>query len=254
MSRRILMATVATLALAAPAAAHDQSEAPIDTELKAIQLAENSQAPLRDDAGGSTPLPTPADQTEGATAAPKPPVTAEEQPAAPPAADQAEGARETPELPTTAEQPAEAPGEQELTEEAPPTPPADMAFIQVQEAEQFLANGEVIGQDVINIMDEEVGEIADLVMDREQKLVGVVLSVGGFLGLGEKWVAVPVDQIDFTTADQPARLLAAVTEEQLKNAPDFMTREAVEAEKAAEQAQQQAMQQQPLPSPATPSQ
>ena len=42
-----------------------------------------------------------------------------------------------------------------------------------------------------------MGEIADLVMDQDQKLVGVVLSVGGFLGVGEKWVAVPVEQIDF---------------------------------------------------------
>jgi hypothetical protein len=81
-------------------------------------------------------------------------------------------------------------------------------------------------------------------MDQEQKLVGVVLSVGGFLGIGEKWVAIPVDEIDFPTGDQPARLLVAVTEEQLTNAPDFVTRDTVEAEQAAEQAQQQQMQQQ----------
>ena len=77
----------------------------------------------------------------------------------------------------------------------------------------------MIGKDVVNVMDEEVGTIADLVMDQEKKLVGVVLSVGGFLGVGDKWVAVSVDQIDFPTKEQPARLLVAVTEEQLKNAP-----------------------------------
>ena len=76
----------------------------------------------------------------------------------------------------------------------------------------------MIGQTVVNIMDEQVGTIAHLVMDQERKLVGVVLSAGGVLGLGSKWVAVPVEQIDFTTADQPTRLLAAVTEEQLKSA------------------------------------
>jgi hypothetical protein len=110
----------------------------------------------------------------------------------------------------------------------------------------------VIGKDVVNVMDEKVGTIADLVMDQDQKLVGVVLSVGGFLGIGEKWVAVSVDQIDFPKDEQPARLLVAVTEEQLKNAPDFMTRAAVEAEEAAAQAEQQAMeQQQQIPSPTT---
>jgi len=96
-----------------------------------------------------------------------------------------------------------------------------MTFIQVQDEAQFLADEEVIGKEVVNIMDEEVGTIADLVMDQDQKLVGVVLSVGGFLGIAEKWVAVPVEEIDFPTAEQPARLLVAVTEEQLKNAPDF---------------------------------
>ena len=84
-----------------------------------------------------------------------------------------------------------------------------MTFIQVQDKAQFLADEEVIGKEVVNIMDEEVGTIADLVMDQDQKLVGVVLSVGGFLGIAEKWVAVPVEEIDFPTAEQPARLLGA---------------------------------------------
>jgi hypothetical protein len=148
----------------------------------------------------------------------------------------------------TEELPADEPAEEMAAEEA--APPADMQFLQVQEEAQFLADYEVIGADVHNEMDEKVGTIADLVMDQDQKLVGVVLSVGGFLGIGEKWVAVPVEQIDFPSAEQPARLLAAVTEEQLTNAPDFMTREALEAEQAASDA---AMQQQ-APAPTVPAQ
>ena len=127
-----------------------------------------------------------------------------------------------------------------------------MKFLEMQAATQFLADEEVIGKDVVNVKDEKVGTIADLVMDQDQKLVGAVLSVGGFLGIGEKWVAIPVDQIDFPAEDQPARLLIAVTEEQLKNAPDFQTRDQVEAQAAVDQAQQQTMdQQQQIPSPAT---
>jgi hypothetical protein len=148
----------------------------------------------------------------------------------------------------TEEVPADEPAEEMAAEGA--APPADMEFLQVQEEAQFLANDEVIGADVHNEMDEKVGSIADLVMDQDQKLVGVVLSVGGFLGIGEKWVAVPVEQIDFPSAEQPARLLAAVTEEQLTNAPDFTTRKALEAEQAASDA---AMQQQ-TPAPTVPAQ
>ena len=220
MSSRILMATVAAIALAVPAAAQDQAK-PLEAEQDATQQLERTQ-PLPEQGGAGPEAAAPAEQATEPTEAEQPPVTAEDQPAM---------------------EPAEA-------EEA--APPAEMAFIEIQDEAQFLADEEVIGKGVVNVMDEEVGTIADLVMDQEQKLVGVVLSVGGFLGIGDKWVAVPVDQIDFPTDEQPARLLVAVTEEQLKNAPDFMTREAVEAEEAAAQAEQQAVQQQvPPPAPTT---
>ena len=219
MSSRILMATVAAIALAVPAAAQDQDK-PLETQKETTQQLEKAPAGPNQQGAGAT-----AEEESAA----QPPVTAEEPPAA------------------------QAP-EQDVAEEEQ-APPADMKFIEVQDAAQFLAEDEVIGKDVVNMTDEEVGTISDLVMDQNQKLVGVVLSVGGFLGIGDKWVAIPVDQIEFPTAEEPARLLAAVTEEQLKNAPDFMTREEVEAEKAAEQAQQQAMQQQQqTPAPAATSQ
>jgi PRC-barrel domain len=225
MSSRILMATVAAIALAVPAAAQDQAK-PLETEQNATQQLQRTQEPLPEQGGGSPEAAAPAAQAAEPTEAEQPPITAEDQPAEGPA--------------------------EELTKEEEATPPAEMAFIEVQDEAQFLADEEVIGKDVVNVRDEEVGTIADLVMDQEQKLVGVVLSVGGFLGIGEKWVGIPVDQIDFPTDEQPARLLVAVTEEQLKNAPDFMTREAVEAEEEAAQAEQQVLQQQQqVPPPAT---
>jgi PRC-barrel domain len=223
MSSRILMATVAAIALAVPVAAQDQAK-PLETEQDAAQQLERTQ-PLQEQGGGSPDTAAPAGQATEPTEAEQPPVTAEDQPAMEPAED--------------------------LAKEEEAAPPAEMAFIEIQDEAQFLADEEVIGKGVVNVMDEEVGTIADLVMDQEQKLVGVVLSVGGFLGIGDKWVAIPVDQIDFPTDEQPARLLVAVTEEQLKNAPDFMTREAVEAEEAAAQAEQQAVQQQVPPPAAT---
>jgi len=246
MSRRILMATVAILALTAPAAAEDQAK-PDDA---AAPKLEQAQQTLEQEAG--------AQQGEQAGQGAGAPVTATENEPASPAGQTAEpeqpattaqGQQPPAAAPTTPEQPAA----QAAAEEEEPTPPPDMTFIEVQDAAQFLADEEVIGKDVVNVGDEEVGTIADLVMDQDQKLVGVVLSVGGFLGIGDKWVAVPVDQIDFPTKDQPARLLANVTKEQLENAPDFVTRDVVEAEQEAAAAQQQ-MQQQQVPPPATTSQ
>jgi hypothetical protein len=205
---RILMATVATLALTVPAVAQDQAKPP-DTGQTASPPAEQMEQNL---------------QKEGA-----PEGTAEQAPTQPPA--------------MTEDQPAE--------QEA--APPEEMAFLTVQDDAQILASDEVIGTAVHNINDEEVGSIADLVMDQDHKLAGVVLSVGGFLGVGDKWVAVPVEQIELPKGDQPARLLLAVTAEQLENAPDFITKATAEAEEAAAQ-QQQMMQQQQVPPPATPAQ
>lgn len=224
MSRRILMATVAAIALAVPAAAQDQKQ-PLETQQETTQEAPASL------------------QEQGAEGAAP---TAEGQPAQPPATAEEEPAEQPPA--TAQEEPAEEAAEEEVAEEEQ-APPADMEFIEVQDEAQFLAEDEVIGKDVVNINDEEVGTITDLVMDQDQKLVGIVLSVGGFLGIADKWVAIPVDQIDFPTDEEPARLRVAVTEEQLQNAPDFMTRDEVEAEEAAAQAQQQAVQGQ-APAPA----
>jgi PRC-barrel domain len=229
MSRRILMATVAMLALAAPAAAQEQAK-PEDTATPKIEEAQKTLE--NEQAGEASETAQPTEQPGMTAEGEQPPAAAEE-----PVEEMAE------------EQPVEG---EDVAEEA--TPPADMTFIEVQDQAQFLADEEVIGKDVVNVMDEKVGTIADLVMDQDQKLVGIVLSVGGFLGVGDKWVAIPVDQIDFPTDEQPARLTVAVTEEQLKNAPDFTTRAAVEAEEAAAEAQQQMEQQQAVPPPATTSQ
>jgi PRC-barrel domain len=250
MSGRILMATVAALALAIPAMAQDEA-VPSDTEQSATPETEQTEPGLQegDPEGATEEAPTMTEEAPAATE--EAPAMTEEAPAdtdeAPTMTEEAPA--DTGEAPAmTEEVPADEPADREMAEEE--APPADMEFLQVQEAEQFLANDEVIGADVHNDMDEKVGTIADLVMDQDQKLVGVVLSVGGFLGIGDKWVAVPVEQIDFPSEEQPARLLAAVTEEQLTNAPDFTTREALEAEQAASDAATQ----QQAPAPAAPAQ
>jgi hypothetical protein len=216
-----------------------QDEAvPSDTEQSATPETEQTEPGLQEEAPEGATEEAPAMTEEVPATTDEAPTMTEEAPA------------DTDEAPAmTEELPADEPADQEMAEEEA-APPADMEFLQVQEAEQFLANDEVIGADVHNDMDEKVGTIADLVMDQDQKLVGVVLSVGGFLGIGDKWVAVPVEQIDFPSPEQPARLLATVTEEQLTNAPDFTTREAIEAEQAASDAATQ----QQAPAPAVPAQ
>jgi len=59
----------------------------------------------------------------------------------------------------------------------------------------------VVGLNVYNDQNDNVGSINDLLMDKSGNVKAAVLGVGGFLGMGEHLVAVPFDKIRFV--DQP---------------------------------------------------
>jgi sporulation protein YlmC with PRC-barrel domain len=53
----------------------------------------------------------------------------------------------------------------------------------------------VIGINVYNETNEKIGDIEELIVDKSGKVDNVVLGVGGFLGMGEHYVAVPMDKL-----------------------------------------------------------
>ena len=55
----------------------------------------------------------------------------------------------------------------------------------------------VVGLSVYNDKNESLGSINDLLMDKSGNIKGVVIGVGGFLGVGEHLVAIPMDKIKF---------------------------------------------------------
>ena len=57
----------------------------------------------------------------------------------------------------------------------------------------------VVGLNVYNSQNENVGSINDLLTDKNGNIKAVVISVGGFLGMGARLVAVPFDKIKFST-------------------------------------------------------
>jgi sporulation protein YlmC with PRC-barrel domain len=68
--------------------------------------------------------------------------------------------------------------------------------------------------------DTAIGQIEDVLVDLDHASVAaVILSVGGFLGLGDKLVAVPVSQIKVGTE---AKFTTDLTKEQLASAPAFV--------------------------------
>ncbi len=69
-----------------------------------------------------------------------------------------------------------------------------------------------------------LGNINDLVLDMNGTVQAVVIGVGGFLGIGEKQVAVPFSALQHVIAeDQTERLVIQTSVEQLTAAPDFVT-------------------------------
>ena len=83
----------------------------------------------------------------------------------------------------------------------------------------------LIGTTVRNDANENVGEINELILDKDGKVVAVVVGVGGFLGIGEREVALDYKSLRFeqdTSATARAGTKVAklnVTKDALKNAP-----------------------------------
>jgi PRC-barrel domain len=65
----------------------------------------------------------------------------------------------------------------------------------------------VVGLNVYNEQNENVGSINDLLMDKSGNVKAAVISVGGFLGLGSRYVAIAFDKLKFS--DQPVAYTGA---------------------------------------------
>jgi len=70
---------------------------------------------------------------------------------------------------------------------------------------------------------EVIGDINDLVLDSDGTIAAVIVGVGGFLGVGEKNVAVPYADLQWSTAaDGSNRAVMTTTKDDLATAPDFI--------------------------------
>lgn len=115
--------------------------------------------------------------------------------------------------------------QQPMPPAASPAPSAQMAphasFVNRQAADQHLAS-KLIGTTVYGAAEENLGEINDLLIDRTGNVVAAVIGVGGFLGVGEKDVAVPFQSVEVSRkADGKQHLVLRKTKDELKNAPEF---------------------------------
>lgn len=108
------------------------------------------------------------------------------------------------------------------------------AVIEEQQSDQLLT-ADLIGADVFTRNDGRIGTLSGLLFDQNDTIVGGVVAVGGFLGIGAKDVALPWDQFDVRPDEN--LVYVSVTQVELEAAPEFKDRTTIDAEEDAARAQ-----------------
>jgi putative membrane protein len=71
-----------------------------------------------------------------------------------------------------------------------------------QPGPNHILSSDLTGATVYGANNENIGDISDVVLDREGNVVAVIVGVGGFLGIGEKSVAIPFDALEIAAAGE----------------------------------------------------
>jgi hypothetical protein len=121
----------------------------------------------------------------------------------------------TPQSPPMAQSPS--------TTQTPATPAtASSKFVTTQTPDQMLAT-KFKGTDVIGTDNAKIGDVADVLFDKDGKVLAYVVGVGGFLGIGSKDVALAPASFQMMppTDRDNMKLQLAMTKDELKAAPEF---------------------------------
>jgi sporulation protein YlmC with PRC-barrel domain len=180
-------------------ATKEQLEAQADFDRRAYEpapatTAGTEPAPATDQTATAPTEPAPADDQTATAPAP-----------AAPADDQTAAAPADPAAPAT---------------DQTATAAVDKSTLKEMPASEMRAEN-LIGTTVYGANDEMIGEIGDVVLEGEN-VDSIIVDVGGFLGIGEKEVAVAMDNLSFMTdADGNRYLYTGFTKEQLEAQPAY---------------------------------
>lgn len=100
-------------------------------------------------------------------------------------------------------------------------------FIASQKPDQLLAS-KFKGTNVLGSDNEKIGDVSDILFDKSGKIEAYVVSVGGFLGMGAKEVAMAPSSFETVPGDNGGapKLKTSMTKDQLTNAQNFARYEA----------------------------
>jgi sporulation protein YlmC with PRC-barrel domain len=153
--------------------------------------------------------------------------------------------------PAVAEAPAEAPADAQVAEEQrDPAAAPDQQMAETAEPREtrFLDQAQLddlrathwLEAEVVNEQGEDLGQVSDLLLQETGDAEALLIDVGGFLGIGQREVAIPVEQVQVEQVDEnQIRIIVAMTQEELEQAPEF-DRETAMADREAQVAEREA--------------
>lgn len=124
------------------------------------------------------------------------------------------------------------PAPQTQTQQTPPAVPSQGASATQQQSGQWRGS-QLIGLDVYNDKDENIGDINDVILGKDGKIELIVVGVGGWLGMGQHDVALSWEQVRFSEqprkgdsanaekGEKPDHAMVNMTKDQLKAMPAF---------------------------------
>jgi sporulation protein YlmC with PRC-barrel domain len=104
---------------------------------------------------------------------------------------------------------------------APQIVRSEVVVVDVVKVADGMRTGELKGKPVVNDKNERIGTIDDLIIGSDKVLFGI-LQVGGFLGLGSHYVAVPYQELKI--GEGPKIILPGASKEALRSLPEFKYR------------------------------
>jgi sporulation protein YlmC with PRC-barrel domain len=121
-----------------------------------------------------------------------------------------------------------APAAQPAKPAEPANPPGMKSADEVKAKDEAATGGHIastlMGASVYNSTEDNadtIGKVDDLVIDKDGKIVSVVVGVGGFLGIGSKDVAIDYSQVKWEQGKGNWWIIVPTTTDQLKALPDF---------------------------------
>jgi sporulation protein YlmC with PRC-barrel domain len=106
---------------------------------------------------------------------------------------------------------------------APPAAGAAKGQVITEQKPDQLLTSKFKGTDVMGSNDEKVGDVNDILFDKDGKILAYVIGVGGFLGIGSKDVALSPQSFQMMPAGERGnmKLKISMTKDELKSAAEF---------------------------------